>query len=171
MLIPLSHFYAILKIMMGENFMKKINWIMIANSNLARIYSFQTLNSHNSFNLVEELIHPQSRKRSLDLATDKPGSYKSGLSARGTYASAHEPKEVEIDAFATKLANLINKNRAANQFEKLIIVAPAHFYGLLGKHLNKTTKKFLKKIIQKDYTAIPANELYETLQEKIKYAA
>ncbi len=151
--------------------MKKTNWILIANSNLARIYSFQPANGHTSFHLIEELIHPGSRKRSLELSTDKPGSYKGPTVARGTYNSAHEPKEVEKHSFALELANVINKNRASNQFEELIIIAPAHFYGVLGKHLNKTTKKFLKRIIQKDYTAVPANELFETIHDKIKYAA
>lgn len=149
----------------------KTKWVMIANSNLARIYSFYPTNSHQGLNLIEELIHPQSRKRSIDLSSDKPGSYKSSNSARGTYSAAHEPKEVEVESFALELANVLNKNRASNKFEELIIIAPSHFYGLLGKHLDKNTKKFLKRIIQKDYTAIPIHDLYKTINERIRFAA
>jgi protein required for attachment to host cells len=73
---------------------------------------------------------------------------------------------VEAERFAIELADELKSGLGHNKFAKLLIVASAHFYGLIKKHFHPAAP--LEVIhISKDYTQCDPNELYAKLKEQI----
>lgn len=148
----------------------KTTWILTANATEARCYESKLLG--HDLTLIKEYYHPQNREKNLDLVTDRPGHYqsRSGVnSAHGAYAERTDPKEAEAEHFAHILAEDINKARANNLFEKLILIVPSRFHGLLNKRLNQHVLHLVSHHIEKDYTKMPIRELKEYLIDLPKY--
>jgi protein required for attachment to host cells len=133
-------------------------WILIANSSNARLYS-----THNSYigglELINEFNHPSSRLKGIDLVSDRPGHYQSRGSGHGALIEHSQPKEVEAERFALELANALENGRIHNRYDKLTLIAPAHFQGLMNKHLNHHINEKLTKKILKDYTKSSLKQL------------
>lgn len=139
-------------------------WILVADSAKARILSSENLRIISELQLLRELEHPDSRKKTSELASDKPGHYKTDGGMRGSY-DKNEPKEVEAEYFAIQLAHELKAGWDQNKYKHLIIVTPAHFYGLLGKHLDKHLADIIH--FSKDYTGYPIEKLAESLKEHL----
>lgn len=141
-------------------------WVVVADGNLARIYT-QDINSHKEpLKLLHTLEHPESKKRDSELVSDRPGHYQSRGTSHGAYVPRSDPKENEIDRFAQEIANHLDQGRVQNQFEQLFIFAEPHFYGLMGMHLNKYLKDMVKKVVQKDYMHLNETELRDEINKK-----
>lgn len=143
-------------------------WILIANASNASIYSTDNLRDK-KLALIAEFDHPESRMKAADLVTDQPGHYQGSDSKRGTYQAHTSPKESEIERFAIELAHKLEHARADNDYAKLLIVAPAHFQGILKKHLSNTTQDKIEYTFEKDYTKLPQRELIEQLHQQLGY--
>lgn len=142
------------------------NWVVVADSNLAKIYTHKS-NSHNEPPiLLHTLEHPESKLRDQDLVSDRPGHFKTRGTSRGAYVPRTDPKDVEIDKFAQQLAHLLDQGRVQNQFDHLLIFADPHFYGLMGMHMTKHVKDMIKKVVQKDYTHLTDRELHHEIIKK-----
>jgi len=130
-------------------------WILVANASEACLYHGKGLKSK-ELTRVHSFSHPESREKGIDLTTDGPGSFKTNHSARSSYEKSH-PKEVEAELFAKELTDYLDKGRRQNEFDDLLIFAPAHFYGLMHKHLSKHLD--YTKHLAKDYTKCTLEEL------------
>lgn len=140
------------------------NWVVVADSANARVYSQPAHKRHEPMTLKHELAHSDSKKRDAELVADRPGHYHKGEGGpRGAYAPHSDPKAVEIDTFARELANLLEDGRLQNQYQQLVLFAEPHFYGLIGKHLNSHVKERVKQVIQKDYMHLTEPELRAAL--------
>jgi protein required for attachment to host cells len=139
-----------------------ITWILVANAAEAKLLTSENLRIVGELKLLRELTHPNSRKKAADLMSDKPGHYKTDGGMRGAY-SKNDPKEVEAEHFAIHLAHELKAGWDQNQYKHLVIVTPAHFYGLLGKHLDNHLSDIVH--ISKDYTRYPLLKLADSLKE------
>jgi protein required for attachment to host cells len=141
-----------------------ITWILIANSAEAKLLTSENLRVVNKLKLLRELQHPNSRKKAADLMSDKPGHYKTDGGTRCSYAK-NDPKEVEAEHFAIQLAHELKAGWDQNLYKRLVVVTPAHFYGLIGKHLDNHLSDIIH--ISKDYTKYPLTKLAESLKEHL----
>lgn len=150
-------------------------WILIANASEAHIYDLdhsQFLKGKIKLKLLDSLEHPQSRMKDSELVADRPGSYRAGHSGKGpdshgSYLSQTEPKEHEAEVFALDVAHALEKARVANLFQKLILIAPAHFQGFLKKHMNKNVENLISERFEKDYTKIPMEKLNNYMHQHL----
>lgn len=142
-------------------------WILVANASEARL--FKTKNTYKiDLELLNHFDHPESRMKNIDLTSDRPGHYESrGGTGRGSYTEHTEPKTVESEHFALQLANEIDSGRVSNSFQKLLVVAPGHFQGLLKKHLNHHLNNIVT-FIDKDYTKLPQHDLASHIDSQLK---
>lgn len=143
-------------------------WIALANTNLYRIYSYENSTKAPSLTLLKEMSHPESKSRERELMTDRPGHYKTMGEARGTYSGHADPKEDEIDHFLHQLAEQFEMGRVANQYNKLILIAPPHVNGIISKHINKNVERLIISNLKKDYTHFQSHELSQFLHEHWK---
>ena len=132
-----------------------ITQILVANSSQAHMYKShkaKILNGDANLELVGEFLHPESRKKNSELGADRSGSYSNPKSAgNSTFMESSNLKEQEADLFAKELSRFLEKGRLNNDFQELIVIAPAHFQGLLGKHFNSNIQSMVYLNIEKDY--------------------
>lgn len=142
--------------------------VVNANSTLCRLYHYNK--SAKQLTLLKEFEHPEGKLKNQDLVSDKPGHYQADHSARGAYQPPHEATEIEMDNFARNIAHELDHQRLTNSFDKLILIAPPHFYGLLSQHMNKHVKGLVTNCIQKDLLVFSERELLDFLHSNAHYA-
>lgn len=139
-------------------------WLLVADASKARIYSmqkalfFQDASNLKNLKLISEYSHEESRKKGVELISDKKGEF-----GAGTFVEASSPKVHEADQFAYELVNSLEAGRKTNSFRDLIIVAPPAFMGLLHKRMSYEMHKLVSKTIEKDYTQHNEKQILEKL--------
>ncbi|HEY9147789.1 MAG TPA: host attachment protein [Gammaproteobacteria bacterium] len=141
-------------------------WLLVGNASQARLFETQT--RPKTLKLIKEYLHPPSREKGEELASDRPGHFQ--MEGSGTEGSTHgafneptSPKSYEHERFAMELAKELNDGRTQNRFGNLMIVASPHFHGLLNQHLNEHVAKMVSTHINKDYTDLDEEKLLEVL--------
>jgi protein required for attachment to host cells len=94
----------------------------------------------------------------LEQASDKAGQSSSTGTASGTMGE-NNYHELEEQRFASHAADLLKRRAFANDYEKLIIVAPPTALGDIRKHLHKEVQQRLVGEIAKDLTNHPVPEI------------
>ena len=135
--------------------------ILAASSAEARLLQADNLRI-GKLELLQDFSHPESRKKSMELSSDKPGHNNSGA-----FTPAADPKMVEAESFAISLAREVVALDNKNLFTKLIIVCPAHFHSMLIKHLPKLHNMNDTTYLAKDYTKLSIAELRQRLEEQL----
>ena len=103
---------------------------------------------------VEELNHDASRLKGHDLEDDRPGRYKTDISKDGSaYEHKTDAKELEKIYFAKKIARLLEHAKASDRYEKLVIITPDHFYGILKTNFDHVVLDSIYQTILKDYSS------------------
>jgi protein required for attachment to host cells len=86
------------------------------------------------------------------------------LGAGGSTAGEADFHKQAEDRFAAEAAERINRAALANEFEKLIIVAPPKTLGALRKHYHKQVESRIAAEIAKDLTGHPVDRIETVLQ-------
>ena len=139
-------------------------WILVANAAEAKILVTENARIDN-LELVSEFVHPESRKKGVDLASDKPGCYKTDVGTHGAYETG-DPKKVEGEHFAIQLAHALKNGWDQHQYASLVIIAPAHFYALINKHFHHHHSLEIVHLV-KDYTKYSLIELHANLKKQL----
>ena len=132
-------------------------WILVANASQAKIYLRNGIKQ--TLELVKELIHPESRMKNAELVTDRAGFMQGTGNGHGSKQPQTEPKQNEALHFAQELAQELNQGRCSQQFERIILIAPPAFMGLLGEKIDIQTAKLVSNKVGKDYTQSDEKEL------------
>lgn len=132
-------------------------WILVANACQARIYSRNGIRQELA--LVKEMMHPESRMKNSDLVSDRAGYMPGVGNGHGSKQPPSDPKQNEALHFAQELAQTLNQGRCSQQFERIILVAPPAFMGLLGEKIDVQTAKLVTDKLGKDYTQSTEKEL------------
>lgn len=147
-------------------------WIVIANASDAFIYLLDQeafSKGKIKIDLVATHNHPQSRQKDGDLISDRSGYFHndSNKIGPGSYNAPTDPKKHEADIFAKKIITELESARTLHHFDKLILIVPPQFYGLLNKHSNKNINSLIMLTIEKDYTKTPSKKLLEYLNHHL----
>jgi protein required for attachment to host cells len=148
--------------------MEKQTWLLVANASKARVYSLckarllQESSNGKDLTLKEACEHDESRRKGLELITDKLGHF-----GHGSFVEASNPKQHEAERFAIELNEKLDSARRENQYRELIIAAPPAFLGMLKKHMTEDLSKRIFKTIEKDYTAHDEKALVTALTEHL----
>jgi len=139
-------------------------WILVANACQAKL-----LQNHKRFGpleLVKEFNHPESRTKTSELVSDRPGHNQSKGNGHGSLVEQSDPKSYEALRFAKELAEALEAGRTGNRYERVVVVAPPQFLGQLNTHLNDRVRKLVSANLQKDYTKLDAKALLPALKEQ-----
>lgn len=133
--------------------MTKTICVAVADSASARIFS-----TNPGFTKLEELqdfANPEARLRDTETETDRPGQQKFGgekfnnQEGSQNYDGDRSNQRHLSRLFAVELANFLDRERAAGNYDELIVAAPPEFLGDLRNHLSDECKKVMKKQIDK----------------------
>ena len=147
-------------------------WIIAADESRARV--LQVAGRENHLAEIEDLINPAGRAFDRELTTDaaprfsghggvgKPG----GRSTGGPASDRDEPSahEHEAELFAKRVGEYLDKARNARRYDKLYLVAPPKFLGLLREKLNKEVEKLVVEELDKDLAWFDSREIERYLK-------
>jgi protein required for attachment to host cells len=134
-------------------------WVVVSDACRARLFR---LGPRRQWQLIRELAHPESRAKGRDILTDRPGRMKqSGSPDRPAMELTKPPHEVESERFAHEIARVLELGLAENAYDRLALVAPPHFLGLLRATINHSVAKHVELTFDKDYTALQPKDLAE----------
>lgn len=142
-----------------------VTWVLISNASGARLFGVPS--RHRPWVLRREYLHPSSRSKGSELLSDRPGrTQESARPGVNTIFEPHlSPKEAEARNFARILTEDLERGRNDNQYQRLAIVAPPHFLGLLRERLSPQLMSLVALTLDKDYTHVPDQELPAKLIE------
>jgi protein required for attachment to host cells len=141
---------------------------MVAHDAGARV--FENDGPGKGLQLIEEIDHPEGRERDQDINADRPGrSFRknSGDPRRAAMSRSEGPRERVVSDFARAMAEKLKQGRVENQYERLVLVAPPRFLGLLRSSLDGPTAQLLVGSLNKDLASTKQAELIEHLGEII----
>ena len=82
---------------------------------------------------------------------------------RSAMSFASTAKETEKASFAREIAQMLEAGALSDTFDRLVIVAPPHFLGLLRKCLSPHTEQRLDITVNKDLTMLKDRDLPRSL--------
>jgi protein required for attachment to host cells len=142
--------------------------VVITNASVFRLYEF-TLTKSGGVKFLKAMTNPDSRKRNLDIATDKPGRAKKDYRIqRIAFSSTSEPKEVEKGKFIKKLEKELNGLIKDDPDVKFIFIAEPSFIGNLNVRLSTKILSRIEYRINKDLSFIKELELSNILKAELK---
>lgn len=106
----------------------------------------------------QKKLHPNPKDS--DQKTDASGQASSTV--QGTMGE-NDFHQLEEDRFAAETAAMLNKRALANEFERLIIVAPPKTLGELRKHYHQAVSDRLAGELAKDLTDHPVPQIEQAL--------
>jgi protein required for attachment to host cells len=144
----------------------RTNWILIADSSRARIFEKKEREKH--LTEVEDFVDAEGRATSKELRSDGRGRfYGKGERDQGhTAEPAVSPVEHENDLFAHTLARYLDDARKANSYNRLYLIAPPKFLGLIRASLEDEVKKMVHGELQKDISTLSAQEVEGYVKEE-----
>jgi protein required for attachment to host cells len=129
--------------------MNNVTWIVVADSSRARIFERPARGA--ALVEMEGWVRPESRSRSRDLVSDRPGrTFDSRGRARHAKQPEHNPHQVQQDDFALDLARRLDRARKSGRFSRLVVVAGPRFAGLLHRHLPAATAALIRREVHKN---------------------
>jgi protein required for attachment to host cells len=157
-----------------------MRYILVADASRARLFHE---GAKDDYRVVQEFAHEESRARARDLMADANGRKAAGPSVGGNHggsavsqgvgrpgvAPRTEPKEVEAEKFARELASAVEA-KLHNHEDRLVLVAPPQFLGLLKSSLSAPIAKRVERTLDKDLTKLEERELGTRLRDTLAEA-
>jgi len=140
-----------------------ITWIAVTSATRARIFQARGPNSP----LVElaDLVNPEERLQRKELRNDKPGRTNDAhRGQRHTLGMADDPHAALAADFAKSLMSRLADDLAAKRFDRLCLVAPPRFLGMLREKMTPSLRAVLIGEVTKDLTARDAGGLARDLE-------
>lgn len=137
-------------------------YIVVADAARARIFTRDALTLAEQ----ESLVHAEGRLHEGDLVTDGRGDVHESMST--TSRSAGEERTAtkhENELFAKEVAQRLYSARVGNSMEKLIMVAPPKFLGLLRDKLDGPTQKLVIHSLSKDLSKAPLVDIQAAVSD------
>ena len=134
-------------------------WILAANRSKARIFEMQKL--HGPLVEIADLVDPEGRAQDRDINADAYGRfYGKGEHVQGhTTSTDVSPTQHEAERFAEELRDYLYRAHAEQRFDKLWIVAPPAFLGVLRDKLGKTLHGAIELEVNKDVPTQPPEQI------------
>lgn len=143
------------------------HWIMLANASRARICRFDK--GASGLTELADFVHPQSRQKGVELATDRVGHVEKdlGSTARGSsqWAPRTDPRDKAQEGFARELATHMDHAVADQRCQSWVLLASNPFLGELKAHLGKAATAALRASVPMDLTALQGPALRQRLEQ------
>ncbi|MBR2512854.1 MAG: host attachment protein [Halomonas sp.] len=138
-------------------------YIVVADAARARIFTRDALN------LVEQesLVHAEGRLHEGDLITDRRGADVHESMSTTSRSSGEEgaASKHENELFAKEVVQRLYTARVENSMEKLIMVAPPKFLGLLREKLDPPTQKLVIHTLSKDLSKASVQDIQNAVSD------
>jgi protein required for attachment to host cells len=141
-------------------------WIVSGDSSRARILQ---VTGRNRLAEIQDFLNPKGRADDRELITDAHPRFSghggvgrpAGRSTGGPASDRQETsaQEHEVELFAKQVDRFLDQARIKKRFDRLFVLAPPKFLGLIRKNLNKEVEKLVRDEIDKDLSWFDAREI------------
>jgi protein required for attachment to host cells len=154
--------------------MTTTTWIVAADSSRARF--LQVAGRERRLTEIEDLLNPAGRMDDRELITDahprfdghggvgKPGARPTG--GPGSDRQETSAQEHETELFAKRIGDYLDKARNKHRYDKLYLIAPPKFLGMLRDKLDKEVEKLVVDEIDKDLSWFDPRDIARYLGPK-----
>ena len=141
-------------------------WVLVAESSRAKLYAADS--NLAPLSELEDLVHPAGRMHEGDLVADRAGndggSVGQGRHVMDDRTSAREQEKIE---FARQIAERLDAACSHGSFQRLVLIAPPGFLGLLRDKLSKNVMERVSKQIDKNLVQKPAEVVREHISTTV----
>jgi protein required for attachment to host cells len=137
-------------------------WVIAADASRARI--FEVLGNKQVVNEIEAFVHRDSREYDRELVSDAQGRAHGGMIGH-SMAPRTDPSEHEADVFSHSIAEYLEKARVEHRYDKLQLIAPPKFLGMLRKHLSKDAQRLVARETPKDISWFDSGDVERYIRE------
>ena len=133
-------------------------WYVVTDGGHARFLRKQ--DGYDTFDTLRVFAAEDSHLHTHELGLDRPGrTHESVGATRHAIQPRQDLHEAAKKDFVDEVAKALNAANALNEFDGLILVAPAHALNELNHALDAPTKLKIKSQLQKDLTKVPNADL------------
>ncbi|HKK07187.1 MAG: host attachment protein [Gammaproteobacteria bacterium] len=133
-------------------------WVLVAESSRAKI--FEVAHPGGALVELEDLAHPASRQHEQEITADLPGrAYDSQGGQRHKMEEPTSPKHQEAVVFSRELAERLAAAHGAGAFERLVLVAPPAFLGLVREQLSVELARCVTDEVAKNLVLHDTNDI------------
>jgi protein required for attachment to host cells len=115
-------------------------WIVTGDAARARILQ---VTGRNQLEEVERFANPKGRMHDRDLEADAHPRFR-GTAGPGNDREEAGAAELEAEKFSREIGRFLEQARTKNRFERLYLVAPPRFLGMMRKELGKEVQKLVQ---------------------------
>jgi protein required for attachment to host cells len=139
-------------------------WYVITDGGRARIV--QKRDAQDAFDTHREFVSADIHRHTHELGMERPGrTHESASSAHHALQPREDLHRADKRDFVYEIARGLNDANARDEFDRLILVAPAHALGELNHVLNASTQRKIVAQLQKDLTNVPNADLAKHLSD------
>lgn len=145
------------------------HWVVVADEARARFFAGDDLLK----DLVElhDFVHPPARLADRDLKSDRPGRLSKGQGRRTSADPRTTPEAVEAGRFARVVASSLLDGHREGRFDRVVIVAPPRFLGVLRAELDEQVARRVVGEIPKEITRMTLKEIVAALHRHLTETA
>lgn len=142
---------------------RQTTWILIADASQAHVMA--STSKESDLAEVEDFQLDGTTLAGRDLAADRPGrSFDRAGEGRHGMEPRTNPREVEQERFARGIVGALDKADRRQRFDRLILVAPPTFMGLLRNILPPSLANKVSGELTKDLTKVAIHDLPDHLE-------
>lgn len=127
-------------------------WIVAADASRARV--LQVAGPQRLVE-VDSLLNPEGRLSDREINTDARGRFSGGHTGEDDVGAV----EHQVELFAKRVGDYLDKARTDHRYDELVLVAPPRFLGMIRKSLGKEVEKLVVDDLDKDLSWFNAREL------------
>lgn len=150
--------------------MKK-TWLLVADASAATLIACSRKLEEPE--VLESFVHPASRLRDTELATDDRGRTQPrdmGAVRGSAMSKAVGPHEAEAEKFARELGAYLDQAAADGKYEELVIAAAPRFLGLIKEALGSRSSDSIRAAVPKDYATQPPATVVKLVRKALDLA-
>ncbi|MGC2462672.1 MAG: host attachment protein [Steroidobacteraceae bacterium] len=133
-------------------------WYVVTDGGRARI--LQKRDAQDAFDTHRAFVSADIHRHTHELGMERPGrSHESASSAHHALQPREDLHRADKRNFVYEVARALNEANTRDEFDRLILVAPAHALRELNHALDAPTQRKIAAQLQKDLTNVPNADL------------
>jgi protein required for attachment to host cells len=149
-------------------------WIIAADSSRARI--FERLGAEPQCREIADLSTPTGRASNRELVSDGYGNTNGGSNGGGKQQQAHigspqtDPVQHETEMFSKDVSRYLDRARIEHRYDRICMIAPPQFLGLLRQNLSKEAQKLVADEIAKNVSWFEPKDIQQYIEKTVLVA-
>jgi protein required for attachment to host cells len=149
----------------------KATVVIVADAGRARVLTAAAEDS--ALIETDDLLQPDARLTAQQLTAGRHGHVTGGAGHAGaragghSFTAHHSPAEASADEFADVVCDYLDFMRDVGRLEKLYLIAPPDFLGLLRHKLGRSTRALIAQELALDLTRHPLDAIRAALPVRL----